>query len=259
MIKRSNAGRISIVYVVFLLIMIVFILLFNTVYDFYHVNSYSMFPLLKHGDVLLIKKSKITDKIINRGSIYVFDLPLYHSNKKYFANANNDLFVKRCVAISGDTFRILKQQIFINSNLWETKNINSGKIDEDKILDISNPIYGINLSRVFYPHDSTYSWNLNNIGPLYIPKKNTKIQLTDSMKILYKDIIFYETKGVLNDTSLSMDEYTFKKNYYYFIGDNFYGSVDSRHWGMIPEENIIGEVKYIVWSKSNKYFLKRLQ
>lgn len=58
---------------------------------------------------------------------------------------------------------------------------------------------------------------------------------------------------------LTMDDYTFKKDYYYFIGDNFYGSFDSRHWGMIPKENIIGEVKCIIWSKSYKTIFKKIK
>lgn len=251
-----------------IIISVLVIILFNTYYDIYRVSSGSMSPTIECGDYLLIKKNNEslfkrepyigTD--ITRGKIYVFSIPLMKSNIKYYSGEENSKYVKRCVGVSGDTLQIKEHKLYINSCIWKEYYVNPIKnIDKNNYLNINNPIYSINLSKIFYPHDSTFSWNLNKIGPLYIPKENKKVKLVDSIKTLYKDIILLENKHISYNKILAKGKYTFKNHYYYFIGDNFYGSNDSRHWGMIPEENIIGEVKYIVWSRSNKYFFKRLQ
>ena len=195
---------------------------------------------------------------MSRGNIYIFSIPTYSSNRKFYPNICNDLIVKRCVGIPGDKILINENQLFINNTLWKTYFPNPFKLDKSKMLDINNPIYGINL-KSFYPHDSIYEWNASNYGSLYIPKKNVKIQLTDSLRILYEDMIFYEMKDSSSSKMNVINEYIFNKDYYLFIGDNFYGSIDSRHWGVIPKNNIIAEVKYIVWSKSKKHFFRRIK
>lgn len=250
---------------IFIVVIIVNVL-FNTFYDIYSVSSGSMLPTIKPGDYLLIKKNK---KIINnckdqnkidivRGKIYVFALPAMKSNMKYFAGEANSLYVKRCVGIPGDTLQFIKQDFKINSQLVREYSKNSGNSENNNSSDKINNIYDLALN-YYYPHDLTYLWDSNNCGPLYIPEKNTKIQLTASLKILYNDIILYETENISNNKVLAIDEYIFKKDYYYFVGDNLYGSTDSRHWGMIPKENIIGEVNYILWSKSESSFFKGIR
>lgn len=251
-----------------IIVAIIVILLFNTYYDIYRVSSGSMSPTIKTGDYLLIKKIKKSkdgrrnqnEINITKEKIYVFSIPAMKSNIKYFSGEENSKYVKRCVGFPNDTLHFIERQLYINSHLLKEYHINPLKNNnKNNLAGIIYPIHIANSSTIFYPHDSLYSWNFYNIGPLYIPKKNIKIQLTDSMEILYKDIILYETKDISNDTLVTMGEYTFKKDYYYFVGDNFYGSIDSRHWGMIPEENIIGEVKCVLWSESKKEFLMEVE
>jgi signal peptidase I len=97
-------------------------------------------------------------------------------------------------------------------------------------------------------------WTLEKYGPLYVPAKGDSIELTEKNKCRYAEILLLENPGrQIKDTALTangknLTTYVFKKNYYFVLGDNFYNSFDSRFWGFVPEANIIGEVKGILFS-----------
>lgn len=82
-------------------------------------------------------------------------------------------------------------------------------------------------------------WNIKNWGPIIVPQKGLTIRLDNTFPELYRPVIEYET-GISMPDSLS--EYVFKKNYYFVIGDNAKDSYDSRYWGFLPEDFIIGIV-----------------
>jgi signal peptidase I len=106
-----------------------------------------------------------------------------------------------------------------------------------------------------FPHDGRFKWNLDNFGPLVLPKKGWKVPLNDSTLVLYRRAIeVYEHNKV--DTSgkdimingKKADSYTFKMNYYWMMGDNRHDSLDSRFWGYVPEDHIIGKAIITVMS-----------
>jgi signal peptidase I len=107
-----------------------------------------------------------------------------------------------------------------------------------------------------YPNHYTYDWSRDNFGPLQIPAKGWKIELTPKNWILYgRAISAYEGNTVevkKDDIYINGEKatnYTFKQNYYWMMGDNRHGSVDSRYWGFVGEDHIVGTASFVWMSK----------
>lgn len=189
---------------------------------------------------------------VNRNDILVFNFP-YPNPDKIEPDLNMH-WVKRCIAIPGDTF-FIENGIYKVAGYPDSLGIFHQQIALGQMADTEF------LDEVFncFPGDTLYNWNIKNFGPLYIPGKGDRIVLNTQNILLYKNLINYETNQevTLEDGEIYLGSqlcpsYTFKQNYYFMSGDWIFDSQDSRYWGLLPEDLIIGKA-VIIWKSIDPY------
>lgn len=178
-----------------------------------------------------------------KGDIFVFEYP---GDRDVITPTEVLSYVKRCVAEPGDTLTIVNKVIFINGKeLHRPENI---QYLMPQILPKSYTRPDI------FPKGS--GWNKDQYGPIVIPKKGDIIKLTPENIETYRTLINRNYKrevvkvmsGNIYIDGKIVTEYEIPQDYYFAIGDNRDDSSDSRYWGFVPREKIVGEALMIYWS-----------
>ncbi len=240
---------------------------------------------------------------VKNNDVVVFNWP---ADKEYPTDLKTN-YIKRCIAIGGDTLQIKNREVFINSKKVEapaemqyTYKVTTNSKVSDRIFskyqianygDYKKELYQFSDSTSGYVIDMTpalakqliedrvalkteffdmsdernhtvlfpmarhaYAWTTDNYGPLWIPKEGATIPLDSQSVATYENTIreyegwnSVENKGDhLIIDGKKVTEYTFLQNYYFMMGDNRHNSLDSRFWGFVPSDHIVGKA-FVIW------------
>lgn len=229
----------------------------------YEIPTSSMVSTLVPGDFIIVNKAvfgatsppvvpftniaipTITAPVFGepeRGDVIVFHFP---GNDEELVPSRDVSYIKRVIGLPGDTVRIINEKVFVNG---------------ERLADPPDyPRLGTRMPDAYIDKDifpSGYPWNRRNYGPVVIPYKGMRVQLTVKNAAMWKTLInrelgydaFSIRNGRVHIGGIPRDTYTVQNQYYFVLGDNREDSLDSRYWGFVPRDHVIGEALMVYWS-----------
>ena len=205
------------------------------------------------GDTLSIKKGDvyINNKFFTPSNLILNKYKFRVSDRKTFYHKLDSLDLD--IALNRTQADHFKTTLSIqDKNILEKLDMVEDLI---KVTDTLTP------SSTAYPKSKYNQWNLDDYGPYIIPKKGKLISLNPKNYALYNKVInahegtkLLEIGGSYFLNKKEVQTYTFKQDYYFMMGDSRKGSMDSRYWGLVPENTIIGKAQYVLWSNYQDEF-----
>lgn len=267
-----------------ILILSTIVVLFSLLYlggrvlvaDQFIIPTWSMSPTLVAGDRVVVNKLIMGARLytdfdfkqngqelksirmkglrgLRHNDIVVFNYPQVGGR---IAFKINYVYCKRCVALPGDTLSIVNG-IYKNNNYGDTLGLHTVQL---RLAAVDETQYSTE-ARAVYPFDARVGWTFKNMGPLYIPRKGDIMTLTPKEGTVYKVLLEFETgkrvtvnwdKDLVLLDGKPTHRYEWTNNYYFMAGDNVFDSMDSRYWGLVPEDYIVGVVQMISYSKDKE-------
>jgi len=249
---------------ILVLVIIIVLILKSFIADAFKIPTGSMRDTLLEGDFILVNKAAYSistphqipfwgkrlarTELISTGKPEFNDVIAFEIPADYYNPDAEDysVLVKRIIGLPCDTVEIINQELFINHRKYRTPSYIQLNLNESPIEKINKDLFPYNNK-----------WSLENYGPIVIPQKGMTVELNPKNILLWQNAInidygkkIVSVEGtVVNVNNQPLREYTFEKDYYFVLGDNRKNSIDSRYFGYIPQEWIIGKAFMIYWSQ----------